>query len=53
MYVFKKHVRNYIHWKSWEKKVGTDYIRSKGKGKFVTVHNLKEYGKAKVLGHIF
>lgn len=53
MQVFKKHVRNYIHWKSWAKEVGTDYIHNKGNGKFVTVHNMKGYGKVEVLDHIF
>jgi len=33
--------------------VGTDYIHSKGKGKFVTVHNMKGYVKVEVLDHIF
>lgn len=33
--------------------MGTDYIHSKGKGKIVTVHNVKGYGKVEVLDHIF
>ena len=39
--------------KSWEKDVGTDYIHSKSKGEFVTVHNMKWHGKVEVLDHIF
>ena len=33
--------------------MGTAYIHSKGKGKFVTLHNMKGYGKVEVLDHIF
>jgi len=33
--------------------MGTDYIHSKGKGKFVTVHNMKGNGKVELLDHIF
>ena len=35
--------------------MGTYYIHSKGKGKgkFISVHNMKGYGKVEVLDHIF